>query len=352
MAKVLLIEDDEDIRLNVAEILTLVNHEVFVATNGREGVDLAKKEHPDIIVSDVMMPLIDGFGVLHVLKKDPATSTIPFIFLTSKSEACNLREAMRLGANDYIIKPFEGSDLLNALETRLKDVSVQPVKELNPNTADISHSLDKAATDPMQELLNNCESAEYGKKQIIYKEGSTPRYLYFIKSGKVRTYKSHEDGKDLVMNLYGKNDFVGYAPLLEGVFQVETAETMEDTELILIPKKDFEKLVEQYPEVTKKFMGLLARNLLEKEEQLLGAAYNTLRKKVASALVSLGRKYKIEQEQNYIIIMSRDELASIAGTATESLIRTLTDFKHERLIDMKNGGIVIIDQHKLQQLLR
>jgi CRP-like cAMP-binding protein len=116
--------------------------------------------------------------------------------------------------------------------------------------------------------------------------------------------------------------------------------------------KDFEELVNSNPAIAKKFIGLLAKNLVEKEKQLLGIAYNTLRKKVAEALISLLKKYHTNKKDPYLIDISRDDLATIAGTATESLIRTLSDFKSENLIDIKSGKVVISDSRKLENLIR
>ena len=170
--------------------------------------------------------------------------------------------------------------------------------------------------------------------------------------GKVKTYKTHEDGKDLVIDLFNEGDFLGYVALLEGTSYKENAESMEETELALIPRKDFEELINSSPVTSRKFIALLAKNLVDKEKQLLGIAYNTLRKKVAEALVSLLKKYHVNKKDPYLIDISRDDLATIAGTATESLIRTLSDFKSENLIDIKSGKVVITDSRKLENLIR
>lgn len=347
MTKILLIEDDEDIRLNIAEVLQLARYDVVSACNGKEGVEMVRTEHPDLIVCDVMMPVMDGFGVLHVLQMDEKTQNIPFIFLTSKNSISDLRHAMNLGADDYIIKPFEGSDLLDAIGNRLKKAE-QAMKAIAQET---SPETTFSSGDPLASLIDSCEVAAYKKKQVIFKEGSTPRFLYYIKKGKVRTYKSHEYGKDLVVGLFGENDFVGYTPVFENSFHIETAEVIEDAELVLIPRKSFEDIVNTYPQVQKKFVGLLAKNLAEIEEQVLGFAYNTLRKKVAKALVTLGTKYRASEEKQYTVNMSREDLASLAGTATESLIRTLSEFKQEKLIDIQNGTITIVDTERLQHLV-
>ncbi|HEX4957310.1 MAG TPA: Crp/Fnr family transcriptional regulator, partial [Lacibacter sp.] len=147
-----------------------------------------------------------------------------------------------------------------------------------------------------------------------------------------------------------QGDFLGYVALLEESTYKETAEAMEDCELALIPKQDFDELVNNNPVVARKFIQMLAKDVAEKEEQLLKLAYNSLRKKVADALMSLQRKYKTG-DAVFSISISRENLASIAGTATESLIRTLGDFRTEKLIDIKEGNIIILNEKKLENML-
>lgn len=117
--KILIIEDNDDIRESTAEILELANYEVFQANNGRAGVDMANEHLPDLILCDIMMPELDGYGVLYLLNKNPQTSATPFIFLTAKAERMDMRKGMEMGADDYLVKPFDDVELLNAIETRL-----------------------------------------------------------------------------------------------------------------------------------------------------------------------------------------------------------------------------------------
>ena len=144
---------------------------------------------------------------------------------------------------------------------------------------------------------------------------------------------------------------MGYVALLEETVYKDTAAALEETELAVIPKEDFEKLVNNNKEVAQKFIRLLAKNISTKESQLLGLTYNSLRKKVAEALILLQKKYQQPKEENFVIDISRESLATIAGTATESLIRTLSDFRSEKLIDIKDGSISITNQEKLEHLL-
>src|SRR5919112_341923 len=120
MKKILLIEDNHEIRENIAEILSLADYEILEAEHGKAGVELAKNQQPDLIICDIMMPQLDGYGVLHLLSKNPETAGIPFIFLTAKSEKEDFRKGMKLGADDYLIKPFDDLELLDAVEMRLK----------------------------------------------------------------------------------------------------------------------------------------------------------------------------------------------------------------------------------------
>ena len=113
--KILIIEDNSDIRENAVELLTLSGYEVIEAGDGREGAKLALQELPDLILCDIMMPVIDGYGVLHILSKHRETYNIPFIFLTAKAEKSDMRKGMTLGADDYITKPFDETDLLTAI---------------------------------------------------------------------------------------------------------------------------------------------------------------------------------------------------------------------------------------------
>lgn len=120
MKKILLIEDNDDIRNNTAEILELSNYKVIVAENGKTGVEKAIAHMPDLIICDIMMPELDGYGVLHACHKNDSIKNTPFIFLTAKTERSDFRKGMELGADDYITKPFDGTELLNAIDSRLK----------------------------------------------------------------------------------------------------------------------------------------------------------------------------------------------------------------------------------------
>jgi DNA-binding response OmpR family regulator len=215
MKKILIIEDNDEVRENTAEILELSNYEVITAANGKLGVEAALQHKPDLIVCDIMMPVLDGYGVLHLLSKHEETATIPFIFLTAKSEKADLRKGMELGADDYLTKPFDGIELLNAVEVRLKKAEALKQK-YSGDVKQLNQLLDKAQQNGILQLTENSNIVyNYRKKHTIYSEGQKPKALYYIISGKVKNFKTSDDGKELITNIFTAGDFFGYLPILK-----------------------------------------------------------------------------------------------------------------------------------------
>ncbi len=351
MKKVLLVEDNTDIRENMSEILTLSGYEVFTAPDGKQGVTAAITHKPDIIICDIMMPVLDGYGVIHMLQRNADTRNIPFIFLTAKAERDEIRKGMSLGADDYITKPFNGTELLNAIESRLRKNELLRM-DLSQGIAGIQDiATYVGSSDIVQLIADEGYTHQYRRKQVIYNEGNHAHKLYYVQAGRVKTYKTNDDGKELVTGIFNQGEFFGYVPILEHTPYRETAETLDDSEISTIPRDSFEDLIYKSPEALRKMVSLLAHNVAQKEEQLLGLAYNSLRKKVANALVAVYEKYNGDTQRATPIDISRENLASIAGTAKESLIRTLSDFKEERLIDIVKGEIIVLDEKKLRTLM-
>lgn len=345
MRKILLVEDNEDIRENTGEILELAGFEVHTAENGKVGFQKALEVNPDIIICDIMMPVLDGYGLLHLIQKNEALKNIPFIFLTAKTERADFRKGMELGADDYLTKPFTDLELMNAIEIRLR-------KKEDTETAQLSQEPEGAKEEyPMEKLLEEITYQDFKKKQRVYGEGANPHYLFYLKKGKVRTYKINDTGKELTVGLYNAGEFFGYFALMENTVYKESAETIEPCEIGFIAKEDFEEMVSTNRTTARKFITLLAEKVTEKEEQLINLAYNSLRKRVANALMFLYRKYKAEENDHYLIQISREDLAHIAGTTTESLIRTISDFKNEKLIGTEGTSIRVLDEKKLERMI-
>ncbi|HEU4633614.1 MAG TPA: response regulator [Flavisolibacter sp.] len=347
---ILVIDDNNDIRENTAEILELAGYKTFTAENGKQGVELAIKQKPSVIVCDIMMPELDGYGVLHLLRKNPDTQNIPFIFLTAKTERSDFRKGMEMGADDYITKPFEDIELLNAVEIRLKKSAILDQKYTSSPQGLTQFLKDVKSTGLVQELSEKYEVDQYDKKQMLYQEGRRPRFLYYLIKGKVKCFKSHEDGKEYITNLYSDGDFIGYTALIEDINYDDSASVLEDAEVMQIPKEDFLQMVYSDINIASKFIHIITQNVKEKEERLLNLAYSSLRKRVAKALVNIVEKFNLKEQTNPIEI-SREDIAQYVGTATESLIRTLSDFKAEKLIDIRSGKIIVNNVEKLTNLL-
>lgn len=349
MKKILVIDDNTDIRENTAEILELAGYQVFTAENGKRGVETALKEKPDVIVCDIMMPELDGYGVLHLVKKNDDTQHIPFIFLTAKTERGDFRKGMEMGADDYITKPFEEIELLNAIEIRLRKNAILQ-QNYSPGPAGFQDFVnDVKGAGLLKHLADKYESHSYSKKQSLYQEGKRPRYLYLLSQGKIKGFRTHEDGKEYITDLYNEGDFLGYTAIIDDTSYDDSTVAIENAEVIQIPREDFLKMIYGDIGIASKFIRLITQNVKDKEERLLNLAYSSLRKRVASGLREIYGKLNPTGEKKSIEI-SREEIAQYVGTATESLIRTLSDFKSEKLIEIKEGKILIPDVEKLKQL--
>jgi CRP-like cAMP-binding protein/CheY-like chemotaxis protein len=347
---ILLIEDNKDMRENTSEILELAQYKVIAAKNGKEGVEIAQKEKPDLIICDIMMPILDGYGVLHMLSKSTETASIPFIFLTAKAERSDFRKGMEMGADDYVTKPFDDIELLNAVESRLNKSAIMK-KEFSKNMDGLSEFISSAkGIEDLKKLSAERDIRIYKKRENIYMEGNYPRGVLFVVKGRVKTYKTHEQGKEFITGLFKEGDFIGYLAMLEEGKYADSAAALEDSEICLIPKEDFFSLIYKNAEVSRKFIKMLSDNLQEREEQLIKLAYNSVRKRVAEALVTLSDRYKKDGEQQFSMNISREDLANLAGTATETTIRTLSDFKESGLIDIKGGTIAVLNYDKLVRM--
>ncbi len=349
MKKILLVEDDKIMRENTAEILELAGYDVQVAEDGKVAVECTRGRIPDLIICDIMMPKLDGYGVLHILSKDDTTSSIPFIFLTAKADRSDMRKGMELGADDYLTKPFDETELLNAIEARFRKRDLLE-ENLSKNIEGVQSFLDAArGVEELEDLSAEFKIFNYKKKQIIFSAGDDAQYLYFIVSGKVKTFRNHEDGKEYLGNIYKDGDFFGISNLFESTSYEGTAVALENAEIKKIPKTDFLTLAYRNVEVAKKFMQLLANNVEEKEKLLIGMAYNSVRKRTAEALLMLNEKFKdsISNEPGAISI-TRDDLANMAGTATETVIRCLGELKEDGYIDILGRKIVVLDPDGLK----
>lgn len=341
---ILVIEDQEDVRENIVELLDLSNYKTLSASNGKEGIKLALDEIPDLILCDIMMPEMDGYEVLYLAMKNPSIASVPFIFLTAKAEKEDFRKGMNLGADDYIVKPYKEIELLGAIERRLEKYSglIQ-----SQGVDEFSQAASKYPS--LESTLEERKVRKYKKKDIIYREGDFASYAYYILSGKVKTYKINVDGKEFIHDVLNPDNYLGEKALIQDSDRTEFAMALEDTELALIPRQEFQELIFQNREVSASFIKRLSSNLAEREKELMDLAYNTVRKRTADSLFKLYEKYKSEEKVTSFKVM-RSDLAAMVGTAAESVIRILSDLKQEGLIEIDSSEIKIIKPEELNSI--
>lgn len=252
---------------------------------------------------------------------------------------------MNLGADDYIAKPFYKDELLSVIETRLK--KSEKLKQQFDGTAQgLSAFINEArGYEALKKLSDDRKIKSYKKRDLIFEEGDFPRYLYLVNTGTVKLFKTNEYGKEYIINICKPGDFFGYVDLIKNDMHSESAAALEPTEISLVPKEDFIKILHGNRDVTSQLIKMLANNITEQEEQLLHLAYNSVRKRVADAVIFLS-----EKEGKTEISILRDDLARIVGTAKESVIRMLTEFKQDGYIDIIDGVIHIKDLEKLENM--
>ena len=349
MKKVLLIEDDAIIRENTAELLELSNFNVITAPNGNIGVELAKRDTPDIVVCDIMMPELDGYGVIEALSKNNDTKYIPFIFLSAKTERTDVRKGMDLGADDYITKPFTEEELISAIESRLAKAAILRDERNNQNES-VPENEDEIKT--LNDLKNffddNGEVFNFKKDEVIYNEGYNSNLIYLVIKGVVKSYKLDEKGKELVTALYKEDDLFGYTSFTQNIPYQETTKAIKNLELVGISKSNLTNVLANNHTVTLELLELLNDNLTGVKDQLLQMAYSSVNKKTAITILKFAEKLNTKPEEP--IKISRNDLASVAGIATETLIRTMSNFKKQGLIAIEGRNIRILDIQKLQNI--
>jgi len=244
LKKILLIEDDTVLRENTAELLELSNYEVRTAANGKKGVQLAMEYLPDVIVCDIMMPELDGYGVLETLAEKNGTKRIPFIFLSAKTERKDVRKGMELGADDYLTKPFEEAELLGAIESRLAKMAILKEESAGKTRSEkSSHAWPKTIYDLKNHINDHGKEYGFGAGESIYREGMYSTTFYLVLKGIVKTHKLDSNGKELITGIYRPDDFFGFICFTGPTTPTEYATAMETTKLVGITTKEVKHLL-------------------------------------------------------------------------------------------------------------
>ncbi|WP_028376730.1 response regulator [Leeuwenhoekiella sp. MAR_2009_132] len=349
MKHLLLIEDDLVVRENTQEILELHKFKVTSAANGRLGIKIALDLLPDLIICDIMMPEIDGYGVLKTLSENENTSHIPFIFLSAKTEHKEIRQGMNLGADDYLTKPYEEEELINAISSRLAKAQLLAEKTAPAPQEELLEDRFKNLNELKNFFDDEGELLSYNKGDLIFAEGEPSNKIYLILKGVLKTYRMEENGKELTTALYKADDFVGFTSFTENLSHHDSAIAMEETQLAAVSKSDLKSILERNQNVALELVNLLTTNLSDLKDQLLQMAYSSMKRKTAHTILQFAKI--LQKNPDGTITISRYDLANVAGIAKESLIRTLSEFKKQDLIEMKGRNISILNLEALEKII-
>ena len=350
MKTILLIEDNALIRENTGEILALAGYAVRMAENGKIGIEQALANKPDLVVCDIIMPVLDGYGVLQAFNLNPLLAGIPFIFLTAKTEQSDLRRGMALGADDFLTKPYENSTLLSAVAGRLNRFQhLQPESE---RPVDNQHNFVAGVSrvGPLTGLDTSLKPYPVPRKHRIYAEGDEATLLYFVQAGRVKTCRNTATGKEFITAFYQRGEFFGCQAILQGTVHRDSAVATEDSILLHTTADYFRQLMLYNSEVNQQFVRMLANRVGEHEESLLGLSYHSLRQRVASALLRFNEQRRTNTPSNPLIVLAREDLAAIIGTAPESLSRILSEFQQKGIIELTRKSIELLQPERLRLL--
>ncbi|MDX1315347.1 MAG: response regulator, partial [Eudoraea sp.] len=249
MKKVLLVEDDTVLRESTAELLELSNYQVFTAPNGISGVQVALEEKPDVIVCDIMMPEMDGYAVLKALSENDSTRTIPFIFLSAKTERSDVRKGMELGADDYLTKPFEEAELIGAIESRIAKMAILKDLDEESGTEEAGQEVVSNLNELKNFIYDNGMDYEFALGDAVYREGDNSNTVYLVLTGVVKTHKLDEQGKELITGIHKPDDFFGLTNFTRNIPYPEYATAMEDTRCVGINKTALREVLQDNPEL-------------------------------------------------------------------------------------------------------
>lgn len=344
MPKILVIEDNADVRDNVVEILTLAGYDATSAGDGKAGVACAVADPPDLIFCDIMMPNLDGFGVLKILAARVETSGVPFVFLTAKSEQEDLRRGMNLGADDYVTKPFYKDELLRVLEIRLrKNAQRAPVGTVLGEWPGFRSAVTLQYA--MSELMAGSSSRSYRRGEAVYREGERVRDVFTLGSGFAKHQRSTDFGKTLIIYVFRAGDLFGYPEMIADSTYAHDTIALTDIEVDSVPAQLVKERLSEDARVADLFLGALSSGLLDADERMVNLAYLSVRKRSA---ITLLRAADVFGDAPWP--MSREELSQWAGTAKETFIRNLTDFRDSGYVRIDADRVTILDERQLRQV--
>ena len=339
---ILVVEDNDDVRENICEILELAGYRTTEADNGADGIRKAIDIKPDLILCDVMMPKLDGYAMLKMLRDNAHTAQVPFIFLTAKAEQADFRKGMGLGADDYIMKPFDDTNLLESVDSRLRRHSDRHTHfEQSSLTLSNQHSVEEWRS----EYFFKQTPIVIHRGEYLFSFERPTKNIYYVQKG-LAAGESFVDDRIFSTQLYGPGDIIGLATDSTKPFTVQNAKALKELKVYSIFKDHFVHEMS----TNRVAAHYVYQNVLQAHEQLQRRsghlAYSSGRKRVAESLLLFLDK----DPGSDCILLPREDLANFTGVAKETLIRTLSSFKSEGMISIEGKTIRVLKPEQLRRL--
>lgn len=340
---ILVIDDMQDVRENIGELLELSGYHVVQASDGYEGIRKAKQHNPDLILCDIMMPGIDGYGVAEILGRQEETNHIPLIYLTAKAEPSDFKKGLQKGAIDYITKPFESDELIESISLRIRQHQHQKPADLGDVEwqnwiayLQSEHPLDDHGS-PLSILTLSAE-------QTLFEQDDQALWVYFVQEGAIRWESTDAGGRTVCHHLSRPGDFLGWAPGFHLGAYSHTAIALSPSRVVRLSAKQLQETLLSKPGMALTWgqAQLQASQLVV--EDMMGMLYGNARENVARVLLRFA-EFKGGQ---WTVNMPRETLAKSIGIAYETVIRTLSQFKAEGLVTAKGRRITLCDKAQLE----
>ncbi|NND08490.1 MAG: cyclic nucleotide-binding domain-containing protein [Saprospiraceae bacterium] len=346
MEKILIIKRDNKETERLREILDLAGYDVYTSSYAVQGIRNALNIGPDFILCDIAFSNPSGSkDVLTSIRKSKNTAYVPFVFLGTDISLQEQHRGIARGADDYLEEPVDSVDLLNTIAIRLEK-SHKFVTQRKLPFSSFKERIEGYRI--LDQISKHREIRTYGSKEIIFGVGQYVRYLYILKSGRVKQSKANQGGKELVTDIFSPGDFFGTEALVFDMPSKTSAVAIEACRIQLIPKEVFLQALTGEPYFDALILNHLALSIQHKEEKLLSIAYDSVRKRIADALLQLsedpgGKKGGVQ--------MLQEDISQLVGSATESVSRTLSEFRSKNYIEMSSGRIHILQRERLANIL-
>ena len=345
MSYILVIEDHSDVRENTVDLLRLAGHDARGAATGTEGVRMAIEALPSLILCDVMMPELDGYGVLKILGERDDTRGVPFVFVTAKGEQDNLRRGMNLGADDYITRPFYKDELLQVVEVRLRKRAVQGAGGEAAGHTWSGFLSAAAAERGLDELLRDAPVRTYRRGEAMYRRGEVVRDLCYIDCGYAKVQRTTDFGKTLILGVVAPASLFGYPELVADRSYEHEAVALTPMTVRAVPAERLRERLASDANVANLLLTRLADQLLRADARTLAQSYLSVRKRCADTLLRAATLFGGDSWP-----MNREELSQWAGTAKETFIRNLTEFREAGYLETTPRAIRVLDVGALEAI--